>query len=100
MPKFMNREQQSNGTGLLGATVLAIMPVFANFYVLLILSFVGAGDGKDRVENLLFAAASITWAYNPELAFNRLLLQMLVFIVVVVPFALPIRTEYTMQGIH
>jgi exopolysaccharide production protein ExoQ len=137
MPKFMNREQQSNGTGLLGATVLAIIPVFAIFYVLLILPFVGV-DGKDRVENilfwpvaaglvltllllnwaridsrffrslpilsliayLLFAAASITWAYNPELAFNRLLLQVLVFIVIVVPFALPVRTKYTMQGVH
>jgi O-antigen ligase len=137
MPKFINREQQSNGTGLLGATVLAIMPVFAIFYVLLILPFMG-GDGKDRVENilfwpiaaglvltllllnwsrinfrffrslpilsllayLLFAAASITWAYNPDLTFSRLLLQVLVFIVVVVPYALPIRTKNTMQGIH
>ena len=137
MPKFINREQQSNGTGLLGATVLAIMPVFAIFYVLLILPFMG-GDGKDRVENilfwpiaaglvltllvlnwsrinfrffrslpissliayLLFAAASVTWAYNPELSFNRMLLQVLVFIVVVVPYALPIRTKHTMQGIH
>ena len=137
MPKFMNREKQSNGTGLLGATALAIIPVFAIFYVLLILPFVG-GDGKDRVENILFwpvvaglivtllvlnwsrinfkffrslpilsliayflfAAASVTWAYNPELSFNRLLLQVLVFIVVVVPYALPIRTKYTMQGVH
>ena len=97
-----------------------------------------AGDGKDRVENilfwpvvaglvltllllnwsrinfkffrslpissliayLLFAAASVTWAYNPDLSFSRLVLQVLVFIVVVVPYALPIRTKYTMQGIH
>lgn len=133
----MNREQQSNGAGLLGATVLAIMPVFAVFYVLLILPFMG-GDGKDRLENilfwpmaagliltllvlnwsrinfnffrslpiasliayLLFAAASVTWAYNPELSFNRMLLQVLVFVVVVVPYALPIRTKHTMQGIH
>lgn len=138
----MNREQefsapQSNGAGLTGATVLAIMPVFAIFYVLLILPFMG-GDGKDRVENilfwpvaagliltllllnrskinlkffrsvpilsliayLLFAAASVTWAYNPGLSFNRMLLQVLVFVVVVVPYALPIRTKHTMQGIH
>jgi exopolysaccharide production protein ExoQ len=137
MPKLMNREQQSNGAGLLGATLLAIMPVFAVFYVLLILPFMG-GDGKDRLENilfwpmaagliltllvlnwsrinfnffrslpiasliayLLFAAASVTWAYNPELSFNRMLLQVLVFVVVVVPYALPIRTKHTMQGIH
>lgn len=137
MPKFINPEQESNGAGLVGATALAVMPVFAIFYVLLILPFLG-GDGKDRVENilfwpvaaglvltllllnrsrinfkffrslpilsliayLLFAAASITWAYNPDLAFSRLLLQVLVFIVVVAPYALPIGTKYTTQGIH
>jgi exopolysaccharide production protein ExoQ len=137
MPKFMSREQQSNSTDLLGATALAIMPIFAVFYVLLILPFLG-GDGKDRAENilfwpivagliltllvlnwsqinfkffrslpilsliayLLFAAASVTWAYNPELSFSRLVLQVLVFIVVVVPYALPIRTKHTMQGVH
>jgi exopolysaccharide production protein ExoQ len=49
---------------------------------------------------LLFAAASVTWAYNPELSFSRLLLQVLLFIVVVVPCALPIQARYTIQGVH
>jgi O-antigen ligase len=137
MPKFVNREKQSSDTPLLGATALAIMPVFVIFYVLLILPFLG-GDGKDRLENilfwpvvaglvltllvlnwsrinfkfflslpilsliayLLFAAASVTWAYNPELSFNRLFLQVLVFIVIVAPYALPVSKKYTMQGVH
>ena len=136
MPRFINREQQSSGTGLMGETALAIAPVFVVFYVLLILPLFS--DGKDRAENilfwpvaaglvltllllnwaridsrffrslpilsliayLLFAAASVTWAYNQEIAFSRLLLQVLVFIVVVVPYALPIRTRYTLQGLH
>src|SRR5262249_27641752 len=32
--------------------------------------------------------------------FSRLLLQVLVFIVVVVPYALPIHTKYTIQVVH
>jgi len=46
MPKFMSRARQSNSTDLLGATALSITPIFAVFYVLLILPFLG-GDGKE-----------------------------------------------------
>jgi exopolysaccharide production protein ExoQ len=49
---------------------------------------------------LLFAAASVTWAYDPNLSFSRLVLQVLVFIVTVVPYALPIPARYTIQGVH
>jgi hypothetical protein len=104
---------------------------------LLVLPFI-AGDGKPRVENILFwlaaavltltlvfknwalidrrfflsvpiigliaylvfAAASVTWAYNPDFAFSRLVLQVLVFIVFVVPYALPITTKYAIPGVH
>ena len=133
----MNPEQKHNGTDFPGATLLAMMPVFVIFYVLLVLPFI-PGEGKDRTENilfwpamagltltlvlmnrtridyrffrslpilsliayLLFAAASVTWAYNPEISFSRLLLQVLLFIVIVVPFAVPMRARYTIQGLH
>jgi exopolysaccharide production protein ExoQ len=49
---------------------------------------------------LVFAAASVTWAYNPDFAFSRLLLQVLTSIVIVVPYALPIRTQYTLPRVH
>jgi exopolysaccharide production protein ExoQ len=48
----------------------------------------------------VFAAASVTWAYSPNFAFSRLVVQVLVFIVVVVPYALPIRTKYTIPSVH
>jgi exopolysaccharide production protein ExoQ len=137
MPEFMNPDQKSNGIASWGATLLAIMPIFVVFYLLLILPFVPT-EGNERVENilfwpvvggltfalvfmnraridyrffrscpiisliayLLFAAASVIWAYNPEFAFSRLVLQVLVFIVIVVPYALPIRARYTIQGVH
>jgi exopolysaccharide production protein ExoQ len=49
---------------------------------------------------LLFSAASVTWAYSPDFAFSRLVVQVLVFVVVVVPFALPIRIKYTLPCAH
>jgi O-antigen ligase len=49
---------------------------------------------------LVLAAASVTWAYSPDFAFSRLVVQVLAFIVVVVPYALPIRTKYTIPGVH
>jgi exopolysaccharide production protein ExoQ len=139
MPKFIYRAEKSNfsGMGFSGATLLAIMPVFAIFYILLVLPFDPA-EGTERVENILFwpvaaglsltlvfqnwaridwrffrslpimsliaylvfAAASVTWAYSPEFAFSRLVVQVLALIVVVVPYALPIRTKYTIPGVH
>jgi exopolysaccharide production protein ExoQ len=49
---------------------------------------------------LLFAAASVTWAFSPDLAFSRMLLQVLAFIVVVVPYALPVSRKYTIQALY
>jgi hypothetical protein len=49
---------------------------------------------------LVFAAASVTWAYAPDFAFSRLLVQVLAVIVVAVPYALPIATKYTIPGVH
>lgn len=47
-----------------------------------------------------FAAASVTWAFSPELAFSRLAGLVLAFIVVVVPYALPIRAKYIIPAVH
>jgi O-antigen ligase len=49
---------------------------------------------------LLFAAASVTWAYSPDYAFSRLVVQVLLVIIVAAPYALPITTEYTLPGTH
>jgi exopolysaccharide production protein ExoQ len=125
------------GMGFPGATLLTFLPVFAIFYVLLVLPFL-PDDGNGRVENivfwplaalltltlvfrnwarvdrrfflslpmmsliayLLFAAASVTWAYNPNLAFSRLVVQVLALIVIVVPFALPISVKSTIPNVH
>jgi exopolysaccharide production protein ExoQ len=139
MPKFINRAQKSAvpDPSFSGATLLAIMPVFAIFYILLVLPFI-PDDGKGRVENILFwpmaagltlalilqnwsrldsrfwrslpiisliayclfAAASVTWAYAPDYAFSRLAVQVLGLIVIVAPYALPIRAKYTIQLLH
>jgi exopolysaccharide production protein ExoQ len=139
MRKFIYRAEKSKfpSMGFSGATLLAIMPVFAIFYVLLVLPFF-PDDGKGRVENILFwpvaavliltlvfqnwaridyrffrslpimsliaylvfAAASVTWAYSPDFALSRLVVQVLALIVVVVPYALPIRAKYTIPSVH
>jgi O-antigen ligase len=140
MPKFVDRAEKSNfpGMGFSGGSLLAIMPAFAIFYVLLVLPFIPDDDGKGRVENILFwpivavltltlvvqnwkridrrffrslpiasliaylsfAAASVTWAYSPDYAFSRLVVHVLALVVVVVPYALPIRTNYTIPAVH
>jgi exopolysaccharide production protein ExoQ len=135
MPKFIYRAEKSDVPSS-GATLLAIMPVFAIFYVLLVLPFI-PNEGE-RPENMLFwpvaagltltlvflnwarinyrffrslpimsliaylvfAAASVTWAYSPDFAFSRLVVAVLAAIVVIVPYALPIRTKYTIPAIH
>jgi exopolysaccharide production protein ExoQ len=140
MPKFIRREEKSSipSKGFPGGALLAMFPVLAIFYVLLILPFLPADDAGQRVENILFwpvatvmtltlafrnwaridrrfflsvpmmsliayfafAAASVTWAYNPDLAFSRLVLQVLASIIIVVPYALPIRTQDTLPRVH
>jgi O-antigen ligase len=49
---------------------------------------------------LVFAAASVTWAYSPDFAFSRIVVQVLAFIVVVVPYALPIFAKYTITALY
>jgi O-antigen ligase len=49
---------------------------------------------------LLFSTASVTWAFAPDFAFSRIVVQILVFIVVVIPFALPIAMKYTLPGVN
>ncbi|PWT80159.1 MAG: hypothetical protein C5B58_12190 [Acidobacteria bacterium] len=138
MPKFVERAEKSDlpNRSFSGATLLAVLPVFAIFYVSLVLPFIP--KLAERPENILFwpvvagltltlvfwnwaridnrffrslpimsliayfvfSAASVTWAYSPDFAFSRLVVQVLAFIVVVVPFALPIRTTYAIPGVH
>jgi exopolysaccharide production protein ExoQ len=139
MPKFINRALRSNVSGVdfSGAALLSNLPVFACFYLLVVLPFIPGGENT-RWENILFwpvaaaltltlvfrnwaridrrffhslpimsliaylvfAAASVTWAYAPDFAFSRLLVQVLAVIVVAVPYALPIATKYTIPGVH
>jgi exopolysaccharide production protein ExoQ len=122
---------------ILGSAVLAIMPVLANYYVLLVLPFID-DEGKGRIENnifwptvagitlalvlynrlqfdtgfisslpikslfayLVFATASIGWAYSPDYAFSRLAVNVLAIITVVLPYALPIRTTRAIQSLY
>ena len=49
---------------------------------------------------LALGTASVAWAYSPEFALSRILVEVLAFIVVAVPFALPIRTKSTIPMIH
>ena len=49
---------------------------------------------------LLFAAASIGWAFSPNLASSRLAVQVLVVIVVALPYAVHTTTKYTIPGVH
>jgi exopolysaccharide production protein ExoQ len=139
LPKFVKRTQKSNvsGMGFSGASLLAIMPTFSIFYILLILPFIPGGK-EARWENilfwpvaagltltivflnwaridhrfirslpilslagyLLFAAASVTWAYSPDFAVSRLVVEILATIVVVAPYALPTSTKYTIAAVH
>lgn len=123
--------------GFSGGTLLATIPLFALFYILLVLPFL-PDDGTGRVENMLFwpvaatitlliifqnwsrvdisffrsipiisliaylafAVSSVTWAYSPEYAFSRVVVQILLCLVVVAPFALPIRTSHTIPTLH
>jgi exopolysaccharide production protein ExoQ len=49
---------------------------------------------------LVFAAASVTWAFSPDFAFSRLVVQVLALIVVVAPYALPARRWSAIQGVY
>jgi exopolysaccharide production protein ExoQ len=119
------------------AWLLKVAPVFAIYYILLILPFF-PDDGKGRVENILFwpilavlvltlvflnrteinfrffrsgpivsliaylvfALASVTWAFSPDYAFSRLVVQLLALIVIVVPYALPAHGKDAIRGVY
>jgi O-antigen ligase len=139
MPKAIDGAEKSHlpSEGFSGATLLAMMPAFAIFYILLVLPFL-PDDGKGRVENILFwpivavlvlalvfqnwshvdyrffrsmpiasliaylvfAAASVTWAFSPDFAFSRLVVQVLALIVVVLPHAFPARAKKAIPGVY
>ena len=119
---------------LAGGTVLALIPLGAIYYVLLVLPFI-PDHGSGRLENilfwpvlasivmalilrnllqldrgffwslpilsllsyLLFAGASIVWAYNSDIAFSRLISHLLAFVAVVLPYALPFGHRTTLS---
>ncbi len=139
MPNFINRAEKANSLsgGFSGAPLLTIIPVFAIFYVSVLLPLL-PDDGKGRVENILFwplaaaltltlvfrnwarinsrfffslpimsligylafAAASVTWAYSPDFAFSRLVVQVLACIVVAAPFVPRIGGQYLIPGVN
>jgi exopolysaccharide production protein ExoQ len=49
---------------------------------------------------LLFAAASVAWAYSRELAFSRMASHVFLFIIVLLPYSLPIRKSFSFGTIH
>ncbi|MBX9651430.1 MAG: O-antigen ligase family protein [Xanthobacteraceae bacterium] len=49
---------------------------------------------------LVFAAASVTWAFSPDFAFSRLVVQVLALIVVVAPYAISAAGRYAIQGVY
>jgi O-antigen ligase len=49
---------------------------------------------------LVFAGASIGWAFSPEYSLSRYFAQLFAIIVVLLPYALPISTERTTQHLH
>jgi O-antigen ligase len=49
---------------------------------------------------LVFAAASVTWAFSPDYAFSRLVVTVLAVIIVVVPHALPARSKDAIPGVY
>jgi exopolysaccharide production protein ExoQ len=49
---------------------------------------------------LVFAAASVTWAFSPGFAFSRLVVQVLALIVVVAPYVLPARGRQAIPGVY
>ena len=49
---------------------------------------------------LVFSAASVTWAYSPDFAFSRIVVQVLAFIVVVLPHAVPTHTKNAIPGVY
>jgi exopolysaccharide production protein ExoQ len=49
---------------------------------------------------LIFAGASITWAFSPDYSFTRYSVQLLAFVILVIPFSLPISTDHMIKRLH
>src|SRR4051812_45631259 len=49
---------------------------------------------------LMFAAASVTWAFSPDYAFSRIVVQVLASIVVVLPHAVPTRAKNAIPCVY
>jgi exopolysaccharide production protein ExoQ len=49
---------------------------------------------------LVFSAASVTWAYSPDLAFSRLIVQALALIVIILPNAMRGRARSAIAGVY
>lgn len=81
------------------AAVLTLALIFSN-HAKIDYRFFRSLPIASLIAYFVFAAASVTWAYSPELAFSRLIVQLLAFTVVIVPFALPIRTKYIIPALH
>ena len=77
-----------------------VLALAAYNYSLLDKGFIFSLVVTSLVAYMAFAAASITWAYDANSAFTRYMVQLLIVIVVLVPYALPIDTSRTMQRLH
>jgi exopolysaccharide production protein ExoQ len=49
---------------------------------------------------LVFGAASVTWAFSPDYAFSRIVVQVLAVIVVVLPYAVPTHAKNAIPGVY
>lgn len=49
---------------------------------------------------LVFSAASVTWAYSPDLAFSRLIVQALALMVIILPNAMRGPGKYAIPGVY
>ncbi len=79
--------------------LLTLIFVFKN-WALIDRRFFRSLPMRSLVAYLVFAIASVTWAYSPDFAFSRIVVQVLVVIIIVVPSALPISVKSTIPGIH
>ena len=81
---------------VLAALVLAL--IFQN-RAQIDLRFLRSAPIASLIAYLVFAAASVTWAYSPDYAFTRVVVQVLALIVVVAPYALPVRGKGAIPGV-
>ena len=61
--------------------------------------FISSLPVKSLFAYLVFAAASVGWAYSPDLSFSRFVVNALAVILIVLPYALPIRTKLTIPSL-